>query len=196
MKKYVHSSPWILLKIFLLGGLNAFALWAIPILVINKTWIFAIYIGVSTLILDYVFLSKKRIAAKYIVPGVLLLVAFQIYPALFTGYVAFTNYSTGHILNKDLAIEVLLSNSYESAPDAQPLPTQIARDSISGDLTLLVQKVPGEVTAASAKGSKAIAQSDLTFDENSVLTAVSGYTFLTEDEGYAQLDALTALLAA
>ena len=195
MKKFVHTSPWILLKIFLLGGLNAFALWAIPILVINKTWIFAVYIGVSTLIIDYVFLSKKRIAAKYIVPGVLLLVAFQIYPALFTGYVAFTNYSTGHILNKDLAIDVLLSNSYESAPNAQPLSVQIARDSVSGELTLLVQEVPGEVTAAAAKGSKVIPQSDASFDENGLLTSVSGYTFLSEDEGYTLLDELTALLA-
>jgi len=195
MKKYFEASPWILLKIFLLGGLNAFALWAIPILVMNKTWIFAVYIGVSTLIIDYVFLSKKRIAAKYIVPGVLLLVAFQIYPALFTGYVAFTNYSTGHILNKDLAIDVLLSNSYQSAPDAQPLAAQIARDKATGEVTLLVQRVPGEVTAATKKGSRLIPQSEVKFDENGSLNRVEGFEFISEDEGYTLLEDLSAILA-
>jgi len=195
MKKYFEASPWILLKIFLLGGLNAFALWAIPILVMNKTWIFAVYIGVSTLIIDYVFLSKKRIAAKYIVPGVLLLVAFQIYPALFTGYVAFTNYSTGHILNKDLAIDVLLSNSYQSAPDAQPLAAQIARDKATGEVTLLVQRVPGEVTAATKKGSRLIPQSEVKFDENGSLNRVEGFEFISEEEGYTLLEDLSAILA-
>jgi arabinogalactan oligomer / maltooligosaccharide transport system permease protein len=195
MKRFTATSPWILLKIFLLGGLNAFALWAIPILILNKTWVFAIYVGVSTLIIDYVFLSKKRIAAKYIVPGVLLLIAFQIYPALFTGYVAFTNYSTGHILNKDLAIEVLLSNSYESAPDAQPLTVQIARDVTNDELTLLVQKTPGEVTAAKKSGSSVIASSEASFDESGNLTSVQGFKFLSENEGYLIIDELTKLLA-
>ena len=108
--KFSNKTPALLLKIMLLGALNAFTVWCVPILISHKTWFFAIYFVISTLVLDFIFLSKRRIAPKYIVPGVILLLMFQVYPALFTGYVAFTNYSNGHFLDKETAIDVMVSN--------------------------------------------------------------------------------------
>ena len=40
------------------------------------------------------------IPLKFLVPGTVFLVAFQIAPILYTVNVAFTNYSTGHIISK------------------------------------------------------------------------------------------------
>lgn len=148
MLKWTHKSPWILLKIFLLGALNSFTIWAVPILISNGSYVFAGYFIFATVVIDYVFLSKKRIAAKYIIPGVLLLLAFTIYPALFTGYIAFTNYSTGHILNKETAIEVLISNSYQSAADDSAYPARVATDNLTGEYVFLVQRPTGEITVS------------------------------------------------
>jgi len=103
-----HTLPSLLLKIFFLGGVNSFALWSVPILISNDSFLYAAYVGLSTLILDYVFLSKRFVAAKYIVPGALLLVAFQIYPAIYTGYVAFTNFSVGHEFDKETALDSMI----------------------------------------------------------------------------------------
>ena len=51
------NAPALLLKIMLLGALNAFTVWSVPILISNKSWFFAIYFVLSTLILDFIFLS-------------------------------------------------------------------------------------------------------------------------------------------
>ena len=44
----------------------------------------------ATLAIDVVYLSKRRIPAKYLIPGTLFLLVFQMYPVLYTGYIVFT----------------------------------------------------------------------------------------------------------
>ena len=51
-------------------------------------------------------------------PVLTFLVIFQVFVILYTVYIAFTNYSTGHILTKDQAIESLLSQSQSRVPDS------------------------------------------------------------------------------
>src|ERR687894_480698 len=57
--------------------------------------------------IDFIYLSPQRraIPVKFLIPGTVFLLAFQIAPILYNVNVAFTNWSTGHILQKDEAIE-------------------------------------------------------------------------------------------
>jgi len=171
----------------LLGALNAFTVWCVPILISNKTWLFAIYFTISTLILDYVFLSKKRIATKYIVPGTILLLMFQVYPAIFTGYVAFTNYSNGHFLDKETAISVMVSNSFAPIGETTNY-MQVAKDNIDGKITLIVQNTDGSYGAGTRDGFKSLPISDVTVSPDGKITKATGYTTLTDDEVFAILD--------
>ena len=52
--------------------------------------------------IDVIYAAAARWALplKFIVPGVLLLLAFQLIPIIYTINVAFTNYSTGHVLSR------------------------------------------------------------------------------------------------
>jgi arabinogalactan oligomer/maltooligosaccharide transport system permease protein len=193
LKKWTHKSPWILLKIFLLGALNSFTLWAVPILISNGSYVFAGYFIFATVVIDYVFLSKKRVAGKYIIPGVLLLIAFTIYPALFTGYIAFTNYSTGHILNKETAIEVLISNSYQSAADNSAYPARVATDNLTGEYVFLVQPPNGDVTLSRKDGFSNLPRSDISLAEDGSIASAAGFKLLTEDEIFEAGEALTDL---
>jgi arabinogalactan oligomer/maltooligosaccharide transport system permease protein len=180
-----------LLKVFLLGALNSFTIWAVPILISNGSYVFAGYFIFATVVIDYVFLSKKRIAAKYIIPGVLLLLAFTIYPALFTGYIAFTNYSTGHILNKETAIEVLISNSYQSAADDSAYPARVAADNLTGEYVFLVQRPTGEITVSRKESASTLPRSDVTLAEDGTIQSAIGFRLLTEDEIFEVSEALT-----
>lgn len=180
-----------MLKVFLLGALNSFTIWAVPILISNGSYVFAGYFIFATVVIDYVFLSKKRIAAKYIIPGVLLLLAFTIYPALFTGYIAFTNYSTGHILNKETAIEVLISNSYQSAADDSAYPARVAADNLTGEYVFLVQRPTGEITVSRKESASTLPRSDVTLAEDGTIQSAIGFRLLTEDEIFEVSEALT-----
>ena len=137
---------------------------------------------ISTILIDYVFLNSKRIAGKYIVPGVILLLLFQVYPALFTGYIAFTNYSTGHFLDKESAIEVMVSNSYELVNDDAIYSMQIAKDRLSGEIALIIRDKDGSFLAAKKSGTSKIPTSAITPGSDGKVSAVEGFKLLSDAE--------------
>lgn len=193
MASWSTKAPGLFVKIVCLGTLNAFALWAIPLLIVNETYFFAAYMAVSTLVLDYIFLSSKRIAAKYLGPGVVLLILFQVYPALYTGYIAFTNYSTGHILNKAQALDTMISNSYELPADGGYYPMQVATETITKQLTLILKNTDGTYSAGNSRGLTALPSSAVTVDAAGSVTSVQGFKLLSEEEVSAQIDVLQSL---
>lgn len=54
---------------------------------------------------------------KWITPGIIFMSIFVIYPAIYNIYVSTTNWSTGHVLTKQQALDVLLDKTY--TPDDQ-----------------------------------------------------------------------------
>jgi arabinogalactan oligomer / maltooligosaccharide transport system permease protein len=184
----------LVVKLAGLGLINGFAMWAIPLLMKNHTYGFAAYFIFSTLVLDVIFFSKRKfIPAKYIAPGVLLLLLFQVYPSIYTGYVAFTNYSTGHIIDKKTAIDEIISNSYQATGNGASIPMQVAKDQTSGALTLLLN-IPGVgVEAGTSRGATPIPKSDVTLDSQGNILTVAGYKILSADESSNQTDAISAI---
>jgi len=185
-----HKLPGLFLKIFLLGGLNAFALWSVPVLLSDGRLLYAAYIAISTLILDYIFLSKRFVAAKYIMPGVILLVAFQIYPAIYTGYIAFTNFSVGHELNKQSAIDSIISNSLEPVGDDSILPMRIAKNP-EGFLTLLIKESDGALYAGTSQSIKKLPENSWSADAEGNIQSVEGFTLLNDAEIATALEQLS-----
>ncbi len=184
----------LLMKLAAMGSINGFALWAIPLLLKNHTYGFAAYFVFATLVLDVIYFSgRKFIPAKYIAPGVLLLMLFSVYPSIYTGYVAFTNYSTGHVIDKKTAISEIIANSYQTDANATPIPMTVATDAVSGKLTLLlaIPKVGPE--AGTTNGLTPLSADSVTLDSKGFITAAKGYKVLTSDQTNAQTDALTAL---
>jgi len=94
-----------IIKIILLGILNALALWAIPILWGDSQWILLGVLAISVVGIDYTFLSKKAFPLRFMLPGLLFMLVMVIFPIGYTVYVAFTNFGTGHILTKAQAVD-------------------------------------------------------------------------------------------
>ena len=189
--KNSHKLPSLFLKIFFLGGINSFALWSVPVLISHRSYIYAAYVAISTLVIDFIFFSKRFIAAKYVVPGALLMVAFQIYPAIYTGYVAFTNFSVGHEFNKETAIDSMIYNSYSATSDTL-YPMHIASDEFGKSVVLI--KSGDQVFAGDAKGIVELPSSAVSFDADGKFKSVQGYTLLTDDQVSAVLDQFNNLL--
>ncbi|MGO2043821.1 MAG: ABC transporter permease subunit, partial [Cellulosimicrobium funkei] len=57
---------------------------------------------------NWVYFSKRSLPLKYILPGLIFLLVYQIFVVGYTGYVAFTNYGTGHNSTKEQAVSALL----------------------------------------------------------------------------------------
>lgn len=107
----------ILGKLLALSLLNGTSLWAVLTLFsLGNYGPMFLLIG-TTLFIDYIYFSKRTIASRWLIPGTILLVIFQIYPVLYTGVTAFTNYSTGHSITRDEAIDALVSQNTNLVED-------------------------------------------------------------------------------
>jgi arabinogalactan oligomer / maltooligosaccharide transport system permease protein len=177
-----------------MGLINGFALWSIPLLLKNHTYGFAAYFLFAAIVLDIIYFSSRRlIPAKYIAPGVLLLLIFSVYPALYTGYVAFTNYSTGHIIDKETAINQIVANSFDVVGNEDPIPMKVAKDKASGELTLLMSFPKDGVKAGNSKGLTPLTADSVVVDSSGAVISAKGYTLLSQDEIDANTDAITAV---
>lgn len=108
----------LLLKVVALGIIDAIAVYSILVLVQADQWVAAIVVLIVTAAANWVYFSRGNLPAKYLIPGLVFLFVFQIFVAGYTGYIAFTNYGTGHNSTKDAAINSLMLSAQERVPDS------------------------------------------------------------------------------
>ncbi len=56
----------------------------------------------------WIYTSARTYAYRYVVPGVLAVVVFIVFPMAYTLGISFTNYSSQHLLSRERATDVLL----------------------------------------------------------------------------------------
>jgi arabinogalactan oligomer / maltooligosaccharide transport system permease protein len=139
-----------------------------------RAWSWLAVVVAATLALNVVFLSRRRIAAKYLVPGVLFLLAFQVYPVLYNVYIAFTNYGTGNILTQEQAIEQIEIRSLVTPAEAvRYAATPLARDT---DLALLLEDPGGERLLGTPEGVQPVGEvGEVETDAAGRVVAVGSY---------------------
>ena len=108
----------ILVKIILLGLVDALAVFALFVLFIQQSWVVFGIAAVVTIIINYIYLKPGALPAKYLAPGVIFLAIFQIFVVIYSGYIAFTNYGDGHNSTKEDAIESIIATAQERVPDS------------------------------------------------------------------------------
>src|SRR5439155_7337020 len=138
-------------------------------------------------LIDLVYLAPRRktLPLKFLIPGTVFLIGFQIIPILFTIDVAFSNYSTGHILTQDQAIAAIKINSLEPPANGRQYDIAPARDS-SGKLVLIMRdETGGKVYVGTTKGLTELSKSDVTIGPTGQPTAAKGYTIITGAELFA-----------
>ncbi|MGP7961438.1 ABC transporter permease subunit [Sanguibacter sp. A247] len=133
----------VLVKIALLGILDALVVYAALTLLASDEPLLAVAAVVAAAIVNWVYLRRGWLPAKYLVPGTVFLLLFQLFVILYSGYIAFTNYGDGHVGTKDDAVAVILSKSLDRVPDSPAYPMSVLeRD---GELSFLVQTPEGIV---------------------------------------------------
>ena len=138
----------LLAKILLLGFVDAIAVFVMFQLVATEEWlVFGISLAV-TLAINWIYLRKDGLPAKYLAPGVFFLLVFQVFVMVFSTYIAFTNYGDGHNSTKQDAIESIQLSAQERVPDSPQYSTSVLeRD---GEFFLLVTDPSGRVQLGGA----------------------------------------------
>ncbi|MET0976612.1 MAG: maltose ABC transporter permease MalF [Leifsonia sp.] len=179
----------LLLKIVLLGIVDAIALYALFVLIGHEQWLVAAIVVIVTGLFNWIYFSPRKLPAKYLAPGVLFLVVFQIFTLVYTGYVAFTNYGTGHNGTQEQAVSSLMSSALERVPDSPTYAVTIIDQ--GGQLGMLVTDPDGTVSVGDNE-TPLHEVSDATM-EGDLAVAIPGAESLDFADVIARTDEITAL---
>ena len=169
------------IKIALLSASNALAVWAVYVLISHHRWPAVGVLTLATVLIDAFYLAPRKwtLPAKFLIPGTVFLIGFQVIPILFTISVAFSNYSTGHILTRGQAIAAIKVNSLQAPANGRQFDLAPARDA-SGKLVLLLHDETGggKVYVGTPKGLTELRKSDVTIGPTGQPTSAKGYTLI------------------
>lgn len=166
------------------GLLDALVVWAGIYLYFNGGRGLALALVISAAIINWIFLSKRTYPLRYLVPGLIFLFTFVVYPIGYTVYLSFTNYGTGHLLSKRQAINSL-KQKYYSPQDSQTFISHVYKNQ-KGDLkAILISRTSDEVYLTGGEGLTPIDPSSAKFvdkDGDGVTDEFDGYTLLEKRE--------------
>ena len=192
---FFSGTNGLIAKIVLLCGFNALVVWAATVLATHHKWVALLVVALCAAAIDAIYLipNERLLPLKFLIPGTVFLIAFTIIPIVYTINIAFTNYSTGHILSKSEAIEQINVRSLTQPPNAKSYTTSPALDSSGRLVLLLVDDTTHKTYVGSSDGLEPLPTSEITVSDGTI-TKASGYDVLTEKQIFStygsQLDAI------
>lgn len=175
------------------GALVAVTIFIAPRLVSQHSWI-ALGVAIAvTVTLTGVYLSPKRIAARYLIPGTLVLLAFQVYPIAYTVGTAFTNFGDGHRMSQEQAVNQLEADSVVEVPEMPRYELSVATrgDVNTGPIVFFLTDPHGKVERGDQQGITPVPDAEVTKSPiTGKVVRAPGWTILTG----IQVNARAALL--
>ncbi|MGW5671127.1 ABC transporter permease subunit [Micromonospora sp. NPDC003776] len=191
------TATGLVVKVVLLGLVAGIAIWAAFPLIEAEHWTGLGILAATTAGLFYLYLTRRHIPAKYLVPGTLFLIAFQVFPVLYTASTAFTNFGDGHRGSKQDAIVAIQTSSVKQVPGSTEYSLSIATkgDPATGQLAfLLSDPKTKDVFAGDAGGLRKLDAGQVTVSPTGKITAADGYTVLNFGQASGRSKEITDLV--
>ena len=197
----------IMMLIDALGIYGIMAAWAVD------SWIIIGVMAFLLIVINWVYFSKRALPAKYLLPGMIFLLIYQLFVMGYTGYVSLTNYGDGHNSTKTDAIEAILASNRQRVEGAPTVQTAVVEDGselglviadpTSGELKLgtatkPLQSVQGTVTAmgiTDVSGYKILDLGDLASRQTEVSQLTVPVSSNLDDGYYVTTDGTSGYLA-
>jgi arabinogalactan oligomer/maltooligosaccharide transport system permease protein len=166
----------LIVKVVLVGLVDALLVLAFARAATEEWWLAAGFFVVVFVAVNFAYFTNRALPLKYLLPGLVFLVAFQIYMMVFTGYASFTNYGSNHLGSKDEAITAIQEQNVVPVPGGATYPcVPIVRN---GTVSMLVTDPESGVTSiGTADGLEEVDEGDLVKDGDQVV-GVNGYETL------------------
>ncbi len=112
-----HVWP-IVVKVLFLGTVIALAISITPMLVAAESWLFLLAVWAIAAVLLATYATQRFLPFKYLVPGLLMLALFVVYPIILTAQTSLTNYGDGTRSTKEETVAQIIGSSVVQTPDA------------------------------------------------------------------------------
>ena len=140
-----------IIKIALLAVLDAITIFVTFILWMRELWLAVAIALVAMLVINWLYLRRGGLPAKYLAPGVVLLIAFQVYVLFFSAYTAFTNYGSFHNGDQNLASSAIRAAGYGAVEGAPQYDVHLVKADNGAINFLLTDPVGGKVYVGGPK---------------------------------------------
>ena len=180
----------LLVKIALLSIVDAISVYALMVLFLREDWLVFGAVLAVTLIVNWIYYSRAKLPAKYLAPGLIFLLIFQVFVIGYTGYIAFTNYGTGHNSDKPDAVNALIVSSQQRVPDSPTYDLTVVER--LGMYSFLVTDPDGEISVGGTDAPLSPV-TDATVDDSGKAVELPGYTTLVFSDIVANQETIAAL---
>ncbi|WP_235866397.1 hypothetical protein [Serinibacter arcticus] len=139
----------------------------------------------AVLVILGVYVTGRAIPAKYLLPGVLLLVLFLIYPILLTFQLSTTNYGDGTRNSKEASIARIVGSSAVQVPDGSIYSMVVGTTGTATTgpfVMLLVDSATDQAYLGSEEDGLSELSGDAVVVEEGTVVEAAGYTILTRNE--------------
>ncbi|RRC96502.1 ABC transporter permease subunit [Schaalia canis] len=120
--------PGFFVKLILMMLINALGLYGIITAFFVDAWLIVGILAIMLVAVNFFYFSSKMIPAKYLVPGMIFLLIYQVFVMGYTGYVSLTNYGQGHNSTKEDAIAAILGQNERRVEGAPNVQTAVVED--------------------------------------------------------------------
>ena len=134
-----------IIKIVLLALLDAVTIFVAFVLFMREQWLAVAIAVIGMVIVNWLYLRRGGLPAKYLAPGVILLIAFQVYVLFFSAYTAFTNYGSYHNGDQNLAVSAIKAAGFGPVEGAPQYDLKLVQDDKERYNFLLTDAVNGKV---------------------------------------------------
>ncbi|NQV06318.1 ABC transporter permease subunit [bacterium] len=105
-----HGPGWYL-KLFGLALVDGIVVAVIPSLLEQGATVALVSMVLATAGINYIFFSERAYPLRWLVPGLLFLFLFMLWPIVYTVVVALTNWSTGNFITQPQAVEQITTST-------------------------------------------------------------------------------------
>ena len=169
----------LVVRVLFLGVIDALAVWAGTHLVTSSNWLALTWLIVTTVIINVIYFWNRTRASRWLLPGTILLVIFQIYPVMFTAVAAFSNYSTEHFLNREEAMQGVLLSYVQPVENSPEYSVRAIRKGNELGL-LIVNPQTQKVLLGTNEAVTPVAEAK--FDENGQPLPPAGWKVVTDEQ--------------
>ena len=165
-----------IVRLVAVGLVDALLIWALATAATAQWWLAVGFFVFALVAINVTYLTGRFLPFKFLLPGILFLIVFQLYTMAFTAFSSFTNYGTGHLDDKQNAIVAIQGSSVvpvEGGREYQVVP--IVKDGTVS--MLIVDPDTGEVSIGTNEGVTPV-PAEQVVREGEKVTGVVGYESL------------------
>lgn len=181
--------PGFFVKLILMAAVNALGVYIIWSAYSVSSWYILAAMVVILIAANWAYFSHKHsLPAKYILPGIVFLLVYQVFVIFYTGYIALTNYGDGHNVPKAQAVAAILAQNEVRVEGGASFPLTVVQKGTAFGFAIIDN---GAVKVGTAE--QALEPAPNATVQGTRVTAVPGFTIVSQQDIFANQQAITSL---